>query len=195
MPPCHPACHHFTLPLQGADGEVLRGLGEIRTGGRATGPFCSAALACLAAVEPQLVGMDPRNVELIVGQLLRSPPPPGAIPPGAGRPTAIWHVAISALESALWDIAGKLASLPIYGLLGGSGSLGSDADGASLADYSLRTYANINRIARDDAGRTPEKFASYALSAQRAGWDAFSEPLFSPPPPAPRPPAPYHLPS
>ena len=174
------------MPLQGADDKVLRGLGEIRTGGRATGPFCSAALACLAAVEPQLVGKDPRNVELIVGQLLRSPPPPGAIPPGAGRATAIWHVAISALESALWDLAGKLASLPIYGLLGGSGSLGTDADGASLADFSLRTYANINRIARDDAGRTPEKFASYALSAQRAGWDAFS--ARSPASPLPRPP-------
>eukprot|EP01050_Picozoa_sp_SAG11_P039148 SAG11_NODE_16328_length_550_cov_1.667406_1_plen_77_part_10 len=45
---------------------AVRGLGEIRSGGAATGSFCSAALACLASVEPQIVGRDPRNVEQIV---------------------------------------------------------------------------------------------------------------------------------
>ena len=90
----------------------IRGLGEIRSGGAATGNFCAAALACLAAVEAQVVGRDPRNVEQIVGALLAVQAPPAY---GEGeRATKVWRVAVSALESALFDIAGKLAGLPIY---------------------------------------------------------------------------------
>ncbi len=54
-----------------------------------------------------LVGEDPTNVERVVSKIRRL---------GAFKP---WGSAVSAIEMALWDIAGKAAGLPIYKLMGG----------------------------------------------------------------------------
>ncbi len=54
-----------------------------------------------------IVGMDPVNVERIMLKIRRL---------GSFKP---WGSAVSAIEMALWDIAGKAAGLPIYRLLGG----------------------------------------------------------------------------
>lgn len=54
-----------------------------------------------------IVGEDPTNVERVMLKIRRL---------GAFKP---WGSAVSAIEVALWDIAGKAAGLPIYKLLGG----------------------------------------------------------------------------
>ncbi len=54
-----------------------------------------------------IVGQDPTNVEHVMLQIRRL---------GSFKP---WGSAVSAIEIALWDIAGKAAGLPIYKLLGG----------------------------------------------------------------------------
>ncbi len=54
-----------------------------------------------------LIGEDPTNVERVMLKIRRF---------GAFKP---WGSAVSAIEMALWDIAGKAASLPVYKLLGG----------------------------------------------------------------------------
>ncbi len=54
-----------------------------------------------------LVGEDPTNVERVMLRIRQR---------GAFKP---WGAAISAVEIALWDIAGKAAGVPIYKLLGG----------------------------------------------------------------------------
>ena len=54
-----------------------------------------------------VLGMDPTNVERIMLKIRRL---------GGFKP---WGSAVSAIEMALWDIAGKAAGLPIYKLLGG----------------------------------------------------------------------------
>ena len=54
-----------------------------------------------------LLGEDPTNVERVMLKIRRM---------GAFKP---WGSAVSAIEVALWDIAGKAAGLPIYKLLGG----------------------------------------------------------------------------
>ena len=59
---------------------------------------------------PQIEGIDPRRIEFIVLKLLQS----SRFPPGA-----LGLAAISAIDHALWDIAGKAAGLPVYMLLGG----------------------------------------------------------------------------
>jgi L-alanine-DL-glutamate epimerase-like enolase superfamily enzyme len=54
-----------------------------------------------------LIGADPTNVERVMLRIRQR---------GAFKP---WGAAVSAIEIALWDIAGKAANLPIYRLLGG----------------------------------------------------------------------------
>jgi L-alanine-DL-glutamate epimerase-like enolase superfamily enzyme len=54
-----------------------------------------------------LIGEDPTNVERVMLRIRRL---------GSYKP---WGSAVSAIEMALWDIAGKAAGLPVYKLLGG----------------------------------------------------------------------------
>ena len=54
-----------------------------------------------------LIGEDPTNVERCMMKIRRM---------GAFKP---WGSAVSAIEMALWDIAGKASGLPVYKLLGG----------------------------------------------------------------------------
>lgn len=54
-----------------------------------------------------LIGEDPTNVEFCMMKIRRM---------GGFKP---WGSAVSAIEMALWDIAGKASGLPVYKLLGG----------------------------------------------------------------------------
>jgi len=54
-----------------------------------------------------LLGQDPRDVERAMRRIRQR---------GAFKP---WGSAVSAIEMALWDLAGKAAGLPVYRLLGG----------------------------------------------------------------------------
>lgn len=54
-----------------------------------------------------ILGQDPTNVERVMLNIRRM---------GAFKP---WGSSVSAIEMALWDIAGKAAGLPVYKLLGG----------------------------------------------------------------------------
>ena len=73
---------------------------------------------------------------------------------GEGRP---YHTAISGLEHALWDLAGKALNVPIHQLLGGR------------CREKIRLYANINRAT---VNRTPEGFAQNARKAVEEGFTA-----------------------
>jgi galactonate dehydratase len=70
---------------------------------------------------PGLVGRDPLDVEAIYWDLWSFRSMPGAIPAvfmrGAGGGPYI--AAVSGVEMALWDLAGKALGLPIYRLMGG----------------------------------------------------------------------------
>jgi L-alanine-DL-glutamate epimerase-like enolase superfamily enzyme len=54
-----------------------------------------------------LIGEDPTDVERVMKKIRRM---------GSFKP---WGAAVSAIEIALWDIAGKAAGVPVYKLLGG----------------------------------------------------------------------------
>ena len=82
--------------------------------------------------EPFILGADPTDVERVMQKIrLR----------GAFKP---WGSAVSAIEMALWDVAGKAAGLPVYKLLGGkvrdqvrvyNGAVRFPMTGESPADY------------------------------------------------------------
>src|SRR4051812_37934186 len=54
-----------------------------------------------------ILGQDPTDVERVMLRIRQR---------GAFKP---WGSAVSAIETALWDIAGKAAGIPVYKLLGG----------------------------------------------------------------------------
>jgi len=84
--------------------EGIVGYGE---GTRHAGPVISEAISWL---EPYVVGMNPFDTETIYWKMY-------------DRTQYVWGAvfscAISAIESALWDIMGKAVDKPVYDLLGG----------------------------------------------------------------------------
>jgi galactonate dehydratase len=89
--------------------------------------------------------------------------------PLASRGGLVPATAFSAIEQALWDLAGKALDVPTYALFGGK-----------LRD-ALPVYANINRAT---TVRKPEGFAATAKAAVKDGfravkgapWDGFPPP-------------------
>ncbi|MGQ9633265.1 MAG: galactonate dehydratase [Bryobacteraceae bacterium] len=69
-----------------------------------------ATAATIRDFENWLVGKDPRNIEYLWATMYNFTRFPGGL---------VVNAAISGIEQALWDIAGKAAGLPVYMLLGG----------------------------------------------------------------------------
>jgi galactonate dehydratase len=69
-----------------------------------------ATAATVRDFKSWLVGKDPRNVEYLWATMYNFTRFPGGL---------VVNAAISGIEQALWDIAGKAAGLPVYMLLGG----------------------------------------------------------------------------
>ncbi|MBI2292666.1 MAG: mandelate racemase/muconate lactonizing enzyme family protein [Betaproteobacteria bacterium] len=74
--------------------------------------FTATRAAIDSFIGPMCVGRDPTAISTLVDQLQRNLA-------GVGRNGPAMY-ALSAIDIALWDIAGKLAGLPLYRLLGGS---------------------------------------------------------------------------
>jgi L-alanine-DL-glutamate epimerase-like enolase superfamily enzyme len=89
-----------------------------------------------------LIGEDPTNVERVMLKIRRM---------GSFKP---WGSAVSAIEIALWDIAGKAAGVPVYKLLGGkirdqvrcyNGSVRVERTGTEPKDY-IQWGANVKAL-------------------------------------------------
>jgi len=85
----------------------LEGIGVTLYGGRLTKSL-HAAVEDLAAAT---VGEDPMRIEAIVAKLRAGDP--------GGGPAGIFVLALSAIDTALWDIKGKALDQPLWKLLGG----------------------------------------------------------------------------
>ncbi len=84
--------------------EGIQGLGECF--------FAPGLTAILRALEPLLLGEDPRDVHRLFRKLQLATS-------GAGSVAGIVYNAISGIEAALWDVLGQWLEVPIYRLLGG----------------------------------------------------------------------------
>jgi len=96
-----------------------------------------------------LIGEDPTNVERVMMKIRRM---------GSFKP---WGSAVSAIEIALWDIAGKAAGVPVYKLLGGK-----------IRDK-VRCYNTNYSLKKADA--QPKDYIEYGakLKAQKYGFTIF----------------------
>ena len=74
--------------------------------------FAPGLTSILRALEPLLVGEDPRDVHRLFRKLQLATS-------GAGSVAGIVYNAISGIEAALWDVLGQWLDVPIYRLLGG----------------------------------------------------------------------------
>ncbi|HYM13452.1 MAG TPA: enolase C-terminal domain-like protein, partial [Bryobacterales bacterium] len=83
----------------------IHGIGEAYS----VGPD-EATVAAIADFKRWIVGMDPRNIEYIWAFMYNFTRFPGG---------SVVNSAISGIDQALWDIAGKAAGLPVYMMLGG----------------------------------------------------------------------------
>ncbi len=92
-----------------------------------------------------LVGQDPTNVAAIMMKIRRM---------GAFKP---WGAAVSAIEIALWDVAGKAAGLPVYKLLGersATASVPTETPKTTWRhDMMPRTPQDYAEIAQDEGGQ------------------------------------------
>jgi galactonate dehydratase len=93
-----------------------------------------ATAATIRDFKSWLVGEDPRNVEYIWATMYQFSRFPGG---------SVVNAAISGIEHALWDIAGKAAGLPVHMLLGGK------------CRDKIRLYQSVG-------GRTPAELAKNA---------------------------------
>jgi galactonate dehydratase len=93
-----------------------------------------ATVATVRDFKEWLTGKDPRNVEYLWATMYNFTRFPGGL---------VVNAAISGIEQALWDVAGKAAGLPVYMLLGGK-------------------YRDKVRAYQSAGGRTPEQLAESA---------------------------------
>lgn len=106
--------------------------------------------------EAMLIGFNPMNTELLWSRMLRE-----SFWGLGGGP--VLYAAMSAIDTALWDIKGKIFGVPVYQLLGGK------------TNGKLRTYASQLQFDWDkDITKLthPEQYAEAALKAVAQGYDA-----------------------
>src|SRR6201992_2896792 len=118
-----PGRNFVTLKIETSDG--VTGLGDATLNGREL----SVASYLTDHVIPCLMGRDAHQIEDIWQSLYR-----GAY----WRRGPVTMSAIAAVDTALWDIKGKLANLPVYQLLGGASREGvmvhCHANGATIEE-------------------------------------------------------------
>lgn len=133
--------------------EGISGFGEV---GLSYGKAHHAGVGIARDFAQIIIGMDPRNVEAIWENIFRT------TFWGMGGGTVI-NAGMSAIDTALWDIKGKAANLPVYQLLGGK------------TNETIRSYASQLQFDWDDEHRfltKPEQYAEATRKAMAQGFTA-----------------------
>ncbi len=123
-----------------ATNEGISGLGEVEASKHYLKPH-------ILFYKDLILGEDPTNVERVMLKIRKL---------GGFKP---WGSGVSAIEMALWDIAGKAAGLPVYKLLGGK-----------VRDQ-VRIYNGAVRFPM--AGSSPEGFAE-SMAKMKAAKEGFT---------------------
>jgi L-alanine-DL-glutamate epimerase-like enolase superfamily enzyme len=109
-----------------------------------------AAAIVRTLLAPQLIGRDPLPIESVWADLY------GAMR-DRGHRTGFYIDALAGVDSALWDLRGKRAGLPVYGLLGGPAGPSTTAG--------VPAYCGVS-------GATPDAVVASATRAIETGFRA-----------------------
>ncbi len=138
---CSPGRNFVTLKLVTEDG--LHGLGDASLNGREL----AVASYLTEHVVPLLVGRDARRIEDTWQYLYK-----GAY----WRRGPVTMTAIAAVDTALWDILGKAASVPVYRLLGGA------------SREAVMVYGHANGVDLESTVAAVGRYAAMGYKAIRA---------------------------
>lgn len=133
--------------------EGISGFGEV---GLSYGKAHHAAVGIARDYAQIIIGMNPENTEAIWEHIFRIT----FWGMGGG---AVINAGMSAIDTALWDIKGKAANLPVYKLLGGK------------TNATIRVYASQLQFDWDDKRRLltfPEQYAEATRKAKAQGFTA-----------------------
>jgi len=153
-----PGRNFVTLKIETADG--LTGLGDATLNGREL----AAASYLTDHVIPALLGRDAQQIEDIWQYLYR-----GAY----WRRGPVTMAAISAVDTALWDIKAKQAGLPLYQILGGASRTGvmvyGHANGTTIEDTiaEARRYQAMGYKAIRLQSGVPGLASTYGVSGDK----------------------------
>jgi L-alanine-DL-glutamate epimerase-like enolase superfamily enzyme len=146
------ARHALLVEIETDDGRI--GLGEA---GSAGGPLASTQVVVEQELKPLLLGEDPLRIEYLWQKMFQRTRQ-------HGRRGIVMH-AISGIDIALWDLAGKVAGLPLYRLFGAyrdrveayaSGGFYQEGKGvAGLVEEAERAVAQGYRAMKMKIGRNP----------------------------------------
>ena len=140
--------------------EGIYGLGDATLNGREL----SVVSYLQDHVAPCLIGRDPQQIEDIWQYLYR-----GAY----WRRGPVTMTAIAAVDTALWDLKGKIANLPLYQLLGGRSRTGvlvyGHANGADLSSTidEVGRYCEMGYKAIRAQSGIPGLDSTYGVSKDR----------------------------
>ncbi|MCE3268663.1 MAG: mandelate racemase/muconate lactonizing enzyme family protein [Burkholderiales bacterium] len=157
--PERPQWHPVFVRITNSDG--VTGVGEA---GLAYDWGHSAAANMINEIaKARLIGFDAGNTELLWSKMFRE----GFWGLGGGP---VFYSAMSAIDTALWDIKAKTLGVPLYQLLGGK------------TNSRLRTYASQLQFDWDSNAKKLTEPADYAKAAEKAlkeGYDAVKvNPMF-----------------
>ena len=138
---CSPGRNFVTLKLETEDG--IYGLGDATLNGREL----AVASYLTDHVIPLLIGRDARKIEDIWHYLYK-----GAY----WRRGPVTMSAIAAVDTALWDIKGKMLNAPVYQLLGGA------------SREAVLVYGHASGATLDDVSAAVARFLALGYKAVRA---------------------------
>jgi L-alanine-DL-glutamate epimerase-like enolase superfamily enzyme len=129
--------------------------------GEATVAFdigATAAFSMICEAAPMLLGCDPMDHEVLWNKMFT-----GSFWTQSGG--TILMSAVSALDTALWDIKGKVMQMPVYKLLGGKFR-------KSLRCYASQLQFGWGRDGMQHRGTRTEEFVEDVLAAVEDGYSA-----------------------
>ena len=156
---CCPGRNFVTLKIETDQG--VHGIGDATLNGREL----AVAAYLTEHIVPTLIGRDPTRIEDIWQYLYR-----GAY----WRRGPVTMSAIAAVDTALWDLKGKMAGMPLYDLLGGKSRDGvmvyGHANGKDIAETldEVSRYVDLGYKAIRAQSGVPGLASTYGVSKDRA---------------------------